>query len=610
MIKTNGLTIIAAICAFCASFANAADKKVNDALFFAPPASVGLEGALGAEMQTSLKGDILVWNIDDLILPFQTRLEEKHWRTEFWGKWITSAELAYDFAPSKKLGERLDYAVSGLLKTQGADGSITSYKQGFEYKNWDVWGRKYVMLGLLADYRRTGDKNTLEAVKRHADVIIQNIGEGKLDITKIDWWEGMAAGSILEPFVLLYDASGDPRYLDFANYIVSSWSRGPRLVEKALDGVSVFDMFKKPDPKNPKYGIDGKSKSYEMMSCYEGLVELYRVTAKPEYKKAAENIAKSIREREITVIGSGSIWERWADGRFQQQRETDHWMETCVTATWIKLCAQLLRLTGDSIYANSIELAAYNALIGAQKDDGTWWSHYSPMNGERHPAPEQCQIHMNCCVASGPRGLFLLPKLAYMGSDNGVVINFYEKGKAAMPASGGKVKLINSGADFISENSASVKIESSGAKAPFEIKFRIPEWSKTTKVTLNGEEIKGAQAGQYLAIKRDWKAGDSVKIDFDAAVRIEKDPASEKLALLKGPYVLAQDKRFEAAFDKPLKLKLENGKPVVKLAKIEGVIGAFDVELEDGSARRFICYPSAGSTWSEESAFRVWFENK
>jgi hypothetical protein len=39
--------------------------------------------------------------------------------------------------------------------------------------------------------------------------------------------------------------------------------------------------------------------------------------------------------------------------------------ETCVTVTWMKLCLQMLRLTGDLKYAHQIEISAYNAFIGA-----------------------------------------------------------------------------------------------------------------------------------------------------------------------------------------------------------------------------------------------------
>ncbi|MDD4193409.1 MAG: glycoside hydrolase family 127 protein [Mangrovibacterium sp.] len=48
-----------------------------------------------------------------------------------------------------------------------------------------------------------------------------------------------------------------------------------------------------------------------------------------------------------------------------------HYQETCVTATWIKLSQQLLRLTGDARYADAIEQSYYNALLGAMKPAGS-----------------------------------------------------------------------------------------------------------------------------------------------------------------------------------------------------------------------------------------------
>ena len=100
-------------------------------------------------------------DVNDLVRPFKTRPENKMWQIEFWGKWFTSAALAYDYEPSAQLDKILKYAASELLKTQGADGSITTYKKDSEFAGWDMWGRKYVLLGLLAEYVRTGDSKIL-----------------------------------------------------------------------------------------------------------------------------------------------------------------------------------------------------------------------------------------------------------------------------------------------------------------------------------------------------------------------------------------------------------------------------------------------------------------
>ena len=604
-----------------------AQVRVRDAMKLAPSGAVEMKGVIGDSLDTSLKGDILVWDIDDLVRPFRTRHEERAWQTEFWGKWYTSAELAYDFNPSPALDKRLKYAAAELIKTQDSEGSITTYKKdhefkfnetgglGNEYGSWDLWGRKYVLLGLLNEYARTSDSKVLEAAKKHADYIIKHVGPGKREIVQIGCWYGLASSSILEPMVLLYRATADKKYLDFCEWIVKSWETNPvkpDLVNKAIKGVTVFDMFQHPDTKEDlnNYMSYGHSKAYEMMSCYEGLTELYRVTGNPVYREAVEKVMASIRDREITVLGSGAMHERWSDGAFEQQRVNPYWMETCVTATWIKFATQLLRLTGDPVFANDIETTAYNSMLGAQKHDGSWWAHYNTMSGVRKAAPEQCKMHMNCCVASGPRGLFLLPKLAYMTDSEGVVVNFYEKGGATMPVGDGSVDISVSGVDFAENNTARISIDGlKGGEAKFVLKLRIPEWSKNTLVILNGKKLPTPQPGKYLSIDRIFKNGDEIFVNFDVKTRVLADPKNPKFYVLKhGPYVLALDRRFDKKFDIPAKPKIMDGVVSGSLVNTKDANIAIDVEMEDGSTRRFIDYASAGATWGKDSEFKIWLE--
>lgn len=615
--------ILATSIAFGADAPNV-DPKVKDKLAYPSCGEVEMNGTIGKSLKTSLEGNILVWDIDDLVRPFKTRQEEKLWQIEFWGKWYTSAILAYDFSPSPALDARLKYGVNELIKTQDAEGSITTYKKEHEFKfnetgmtgnfhgSWDVWGRKYVLLGLMGEYARTNSSKVLESACRHADYILKNVGEGKRNISQIGCWEGLASSSILEPMVLLYRASGDKRYLDFCEWIVKSWAEEPvkpDLLNKALKGVNVFDMFERPI-KNPKKYMDyGKSKAYEMMSCFEGLTELYRITGNPLYKKAVENVINNIREREITVLGSAAMHERWSDGAFEQQRTTPYWQETCVTVTWIKFAAQLLRLTGDVKYANDIEVSTYNSMIASQGKDGSWWSHYNNMSGVRSPAPYHCKMHMNCCVASGPRGLFLLPKLAYMTGDNSVVVNLYENGGASLPIANGKVDIAMSAPDYIRTNTAVITLnglEKSTQK--FELKLRIPEWSENTTVFINGEKIENVKAGKYLSLNRQFKDGDEIFVNFDARTKVLRDPKNKNFFVLKhGPYVLAQDRRFTKDFDKPTRVKLVNKDNVnATPTYLKGANIAVDVEMQDGSTRRFIDYASAGSTWNKNSEFKIW----
>src|SRR5271157_1149417 len=137
-----------------------------------------------------------------------------------------------------------------------------------------------------------------------------------------------------------------------------------------------------------------------MMSCYIGLLELYRETGRAPYLEAALLTHRNIRDTEINVAGSGSAEECWYGGRAKQAQPAHHMMETCVTVSWMHLCAQLLRLTGDPRYADDIETSAYNALAGAMTPDGSAFGKYSSLEGERELGPAQCGMELNCCMAN------------------------------------------------------------------------------------------------------------------------------------------------------------------------------------------------------------------
>lgn len=612
-------------------FANNVIKpKVDDVFSVSEPTSVQMSGILGESLNLSLRGDVLVSEIDSLVEPFRTRPETRRWDCEFWGKWFTGALLAYDYAPSHYFKVRLDKSIIDLMATQDAQGSITTYQKAHEFKlnetggfgykekiSWDLWGRKYTLLGLLDYYARTGDKKVLDVAKRHTDYIMENVGEGKKDIVQIGCWFGCASTSILEPIVLLYRATGEQKYLDYANWIVGRWEKSPLksdLLNKALKNTDVLDMFY--DGKEPldlnQYLKCGMSKAYEMASCFEGLAELYRTTGDEKYLKAVLNHARSIRDTEINVVGSGSIHEQWVKGKYIQTNGHLRWNEVCVTTTWIKLCGQLLRLTGDVQYADHIELSMYNSLIAHLDTAGESWIGSTPMDGARGRRHKERATKKTCCSTNGIRGLFLAPKYAYMTSKDGVVVNFYEKSRATLPYGKGKVDLVMNDVDFVRNNNAEIilsGIEDDSAR--FEIALRIPRWCERARILINGTESISPISGSYCKIERDWKNGDTITLMFPSDVSIIKDPAgSDCICLSKGRYTLVQDERFSQDIEQPVPLKLVDGKLVWKPATLKEANVAIDVQLEDGKWRRFIDYASAGKAFDSKTKIRTWFKQK
>ena len=582
--------------------------NVEDVLAPPPPGAVRLGGALGEALDLCITNRILAQDVGHLIAPFRERKDTWEWRGEFWGKWITSAEWALRYTNDPALRAKVEGAVRDLLATQSPDGYLGAHPDGARLKNWDIWSRKYTMLGLLGWHELSGDIAALDAAKREADLLLQETGPGAASPLK-DMWNGLAASSVMEPLILLSRRTGDPRYLDHVSRIIALWPtpEGPDLLNKALRGVPVFEMFPKPKPvaEMKEYGDGGKSKAYEMMSCFEGLCELHRTTGRADGFDAARKAFAGIRDREITIIGSGSDWERWCDGR---GRQTERWhlgMETCVTVTWIKFANQLLRLTGDPAYVDDIERAAWNGLLGAQGRDGTWWCHHAPLAGTRERAPEHCGLHQNCCVASGPRGLALLPQIALMSHAEGPVINLHgpQRGTFPLPA-GGEVRLEESG-NYPVEGALRIAV-TPREPSTFALRLHIPAWSHDTRLAITGERQPRPAAGTYAVLKRAWKAGDIVELVLDVSTRVERAPGHpEFIAFTHGPLVLARDRR-EAGAEVDAPIRAPDGTLKERCTALPGALLACEVPQPGGVPLLLRDFASAGSTWDDASRYRVW----
>ena len=71
------------------------------------------------------------------------------------------------------------------------------------------------------------------------------------------------------------------------------------------------------------------------------------------------------------------------------------------------------------------------------------------------------------------------------------------------------------------------------APVSFPLQLRIPGWAKGATARVGGQSFP-AVPGQMTAIRRTWKNGDTVKLDFPMPVRVE-ERFNRALAVLRGP---------------------------------------------------------------------------
>ena len=185
--------------------------------------------------------DVNLWQ--KFVDQFRVRVDSETglWRCEYWGKMMRGACMIQRYTKDDGFYRIIEGAVRDMLTTQDELGRFSSYNVDKEFTSWDLWGRKYVMLGFMYFLEICRDeelaKTIVEAVRLHADYIVERIGEGKIDITKATRnWKGLNSCSILEPMVKFYRLTGDKKYLDFAEYIISTgFIEGGNLIDLAYE---------------------------------------------------------------------------------------------------------------------------------------------------------------------------------------------------------------------------------------------------------------------------------------------------------------------------------------------------------------------------------------
>jgi DUF1680 family protein len=246
--------------------------------------------------------------------------------------------------------------------------------------------------------------------------------------------------------------------------------------------------------------------------------------------------------------------------------------EGCVTVTWIQFNLSLLRITGETKYAEELERSLYNHLLAAENPQTGCVSYYTALQGVK---PYRCDQGYSCCLSSVPRGISLIPEMLGGIIDGSFTVLLYENGMAATvisTADSGEVQLyIRSTTKFPMDGLVDFDIEPAKT-AVFVIAFRIPEWSADFKAVVDGVTYTGKRGG-LLIIRRKWRRGDRVKITFDIPVQVLPGGISypNAIAIRRGPQVLALDKGLNTGIG-PMTTVTYTGSP--SLADADGALPA------------------------------------
>jgi len=537
---------------------------VADRFIPAPYETQAIDGLLGERMRINLEKRLLNIEEEQVLAGFRHQPGVQDWIGEHVGKYLDASANTWRFTHDPRLKAQMDRIALALIACQKEDGYLGTYTDDKRWTSWDVWVHKYDLLGLLAWYRVTGDERALTASRKIGDLLIATFENGSHDIIKSSEHVGMAATSVLEPVCQLYRYTGDKRYLQFARFIVDqAWEQpnGPKIVSSLLATGSVFKT--------------ANAKAYEMMSDLVGLAELYRLTGEPRYLKAVEAAQSDIAQRRLYVTGTTSSHEHFRDDYDLPGEQKDDVGEGCATVTWLQLNWQLLRLTGDAQYAAQLERTVFNQLLAAQDPKTGNICYFTPVNGKKEPRTD-----INCCRSSEPRGISMLPALAWgslkAGGKDEIAIEILTPGKALIDD-----VLIESRTGYPFYGKVGLTLTPDKPRV-FTLAVRVPEWAEFFRAQLNRTgEIFSGKPGEYLRITREWKRGDSLMIRLDLPTRFVAGGKSypNSFAVESGPLVLALDKGANFDLGDISKLALKPAPAQVRTQhEQQGLITGWDIK--------------------------------
>lgn len=459
---------------------------------------------------------------------FRDKLDDQtaigYWQGEFWGKLIISAARVCRYTGNLQLRAFLQQAAETMLSFQEEDGYIGTYRNhdfvcspdvretekiiGWPCNwCWNIWCRKYTLWGLIELYDLLGDEKILTACRKLADHLLSQLERLGKSLNETGTFKGMPSGSIIKPMLLLYRRTGDERYLRLCVETAENWDRAdgraPNLIANALSGKPVAEW----------YPGDTWAKAYEMMSCVDGLLELYRVTGTKKYLEAVRALYELLNEHELNALFSVGFNDQFSGAARQINTIT----EPCDVIHWMRMCYELFALTGESRYMDSFELTYYNAFLASSYKDGKWGARGVRSHG-RHLVSHQVSFQYNhCCVDNMPRGYMNVAEAAVMSGSEGLYVNLFDEFDATVACPGGQ-DVVSVRGSYTSDCRATITVDHQSQQSEA-LLLRVPAWSRQSRIWVNGQAF-DAEAGGWFKTELAANSVTLVTIQHDNTPRI------------------------------------------------------------------------------------------
>ncbi|MEV0151825.1 MULTISPECIES: beta-L-arabinofuranosidase domain-containing protein [unclassified Nonomuraea] len=457
-------------------------------------------------------------------------------------KWLEAVAWEYARDPDEALLDRLLTLSRTIAKAQCADGYLNSAVQvrGEEryaslWMSHEHYCAGHLFQAAVAAARATGRTELLRVATRFADHLADTFGperRGELDGHPV----------VETALVELYRETGERRYLDLARHFVEARGRG-RATRPGFDPSHYGDPAHYSDRVPVREAETVEGHAVRAVYFAAGATDVAIETGDAELLAAVRRQYDAMRRQKQHVTGVlGSRWDGEAFGEAYELPPDRAYAETCAGIGAMQWAWRLLLATGESVYADQIELLLYNALLPAVSLTEADYFYVNTLHrrtgarGEVQRSPANGRrpwFNCACCPPNVMRTLAALPAYLATGTEDGLQVHQYAPSTLT---SGGLAVDVDT--EYPWDGLVTVTVREA-PRREVELALRVPDWADGSTV-----DDKPVTPGGYARIRRAFQAGDRVVLRMPMPARFlvaddRIDATRGCVAVTRGPLVYA-----------------------------------------------------------------------
>ncbi|HEY4379797.1 MAG TPA: beta-L-arabinofuranosidase domain-containing protein [Acidobacteriaceae bacterium] len=420
-----------------------------------------------------------------------------------------------------------DGYIGALMDAKGVDGKVKFQELskgviqsgGFDLNGlWSPWYVEHKLFAGLRDaYHLTGNRTALDVEVKFAGWVEATLAN--LNDDQIQKMLATEFGGMNEVLADLSVDTNDPRWM--------------KLSDK-------FEHHAVVDPLSKGQDILAGKHSNTNIPKMIGELARYIDTGNETDGKAANFFFDEVSEHHSFATGGDGKNEYFGQPDKLNDMIDGRTAESCATYNMIKMARTLFSVEPDARYADFVERADLNAILGGQDPDDGRVSYMVPVGrGVQHEYQTKFDS-FTCCVGSQMEMHAFHAYGIYNESGKKLWVNLYAPTTVDWTSQGMKLEMVT---DLPMGDSATLKITSGNSKE-FTLALRRPYWATTGfAVKVNGKPFQNiSKPDTYIEISRKWKVGDTVELELPKTLRKEPLPDNpNRMAIMWGPLVMAGD---------------------------------------------------------------------